>query len=241
MGLLAVLSNLRKKRSDSRRTLYTQIMKQQKMAIENQTLARGQKTVIRHFTREDVDKWLAWPHHTDPLYSSSYPRAMSRLERDSWFSERSHRADYMMFAADDFQGNLVGLLTLRNIERSRSHAVLGITMRPEVLGGGLGTDSLWAFLSYYFNILHFDAMILDVAAYNRRAQRVYEKCGFIYTGDHWGHYDDYSVFYNEHYRNIREYFRQHGAWVETLYFDMILRRYDYEERVKQGFSPVKKG
>jgi diamine N-acetyltransferase len=206
--------------------------------IDNRVLVAGLKTTVRQFNREDVDAWLEWPLHPDPLYSSSYPRPMSRYERDAWYYERLNRSDYMMFAVDDKNGVLIGLLTLRNIDRSRTHAVLGITLRPEVLSGGLGTDVLWAFLGYFFDVLHFDALILDVAAYNRRAQRVYEKCGFIYTGEHWGHFDDYNVFTSDHYQGIRHYFRRHGAWIETLFYDMIVRRYDFYKRRQMGLGPA---
>ncbi len=205
---------------------------------ENQVLARGEKTLVRGFSRDHVDQWMEWPMHPDPLYAASYPRNMNRYERDAWYYERLNRTDYMMFAVEDFQGRLVGLLTLRNIDRYRTHAVLGITLRPEAISYGYGTDSLWSFLSYYFDHLHFDAMILDVAAYNRRAQRVYEKCGFVYTGEHWGHYDDYNVFTNDYYQNIRQYFRRHGAWVETLFYDMVLRRYDFYKRRQLGLGPT---
>lgn len=206
--------------------------------LENRVLAAGEKTVVRQFTRDDVDNWLQWPAQLDPLYTSSYPRPMNRYERDAWYYERLNRSDYMMFAVDDKQGQLVGLLTLRNIDRNRTHAVLGITLRPEVLSAGMGTDSLWTFLSYYFDVLQFDAMILDVAAYNRRGQRVYEKCGFVYTGEHWGHFDDYSVFTNEHYQGLRHYFRRHGAWIETLFYDMVLRRADFYKRRQMGLGPI---
>jgi RimJ/RimL family protein N-acetyltransferase len=238
MGLLSVITNLKRRRNGAIRATVNKTAGQRNMIIDDRALVKGQKTIIRRFTREDVDSWLAWASHPDPLYSSSYPRSMHRYERDAWFAERSNRWDYMMFAVDDLQGQLVGLITLRNIERSHSHAVLGITLRPEVLSGGYGTDSLWAFLSYYFDALGFDAMILDVAAYNRRAQRVYEKCGFIYTGEHWGHFDDYTVFSNAYYQGIRHYFRQHGAWVETLYYDMVLRRYDFLQRRQRGLGPI---
>jgi len=206
--------------------------------IENRILAKGVSTVIRPFTRDDVDSWLSWPWHPDPLYQSSYPRPMNRYERDAWYYERLNRTDYMMFAVDDFDGHLVGLLTLRNIDRARTHAVLGITLSYSYLDYGYGTDSLWAFLGYYFDYMRFEAMVLDVAAYNRRGQRVYEKCGFVYTGEHWGHFDDYTVFTNEHYRGLRNYFRRHGAWVEVLFYDMILRRDDFFKRRQLGLSPL---
>jgi diamine N-acetyltransferase len=205
---------------------------------DNQVIARGSKSQIRLFNREHVDRWMEWPQVLDPLYSSSYPRYMNKFERDAWYYERTNRTDYMMFACEDDRENLMGLLTLRNIDRYRTHAVLGLTMRPENISQGYGTDSLWAFLNYFFETMRFDAMLLDVAAYNRRAQRVYEKCGFVYTGEHWGYYDDYSVFTNDYYRTIRSYFRRHGAWVETLFYDMVLRRYDYYRRRQLGLGPI---
>ncbi len=206
--------------------------------LDSRVLAAGEKTILRQFSREDVEAWLAWPPHADPLYTSSYPRPMNRYEQDAWYYERLNRPDYMMFAVEDQQKNLIGLLTLRNIDRSRTHAVLGITLRPEILAQGLGTDCLWTFQSYFFDVLKFDALILDVAAYNRRAQRVYEKCGFVYTGEHWGHYDDYTVFTNNHYQGLKHFFRRHGAWIETLFYDMVLRRQDFYKRRQLGLGPL---
>jgi diamine N-acetyltransferase len=239
MGLLKAISNFWRGTDNQDR----EAQARQKLMIENtnQLLAQGRKTRIRHFTREDVDKWLAWPHQPDPLYSSSYPRPMNRYERDAWFYERTNRTDYFMYAVDDPEGRLVGLITLRNVDKFHIQAVLGITLRPEALSAGFGTDCLWTFLHYYFDILRFDVMILDVAAYNRRAQRLYEKCGFVHTGEHWGYFEDYSVFINDHYRSIRQYFRKQGAWVETLFYDMLLRRQDFNEHRRIGLAPSHKG
>jgi RimJ/RimL family protein N-acetyltransferase len=235
MGLLRAISNLW--RGTENQDRYAQTGRKTMIENTNQLVAQGCKTRVRHFNREDVDKWLAWSQQPDPLYSSSYPRQMNRYERDAWFYERTNRTDYYMFAVDNFEGQLVGLITLRNIDKFRIQAVLGITLRPESLGGGYGTDSLWAFLHYFFDVMRFDVMLLDVAAYNRRAQRVYEKCGFVYTGEHWGYFEDYSVFVNDHYRGVRQYFRKQGAWVETLFYDMLIRRQDFNERRRLGLDP----
>lgn len=203
----------------------------------HKVLAQGRRVRIRTFSRRDVDSWLDWPQQTDPLYLSSYPHPMGRWERDNWFNERSNRYDYMMFALDDMQGRLVGLLTLRNIDRNRIQATLGLTMRPEALGQGYGTDSLYTFLGHFFGPLGFDIMLLDVAAYNKRAQRVYEKCGFTYFGDHWGYFDDYSIFNDPKYAPIRHLFRRNGIWLETLFYDMSLRRNDYLRMRSLGHNP----
>ena len=52
-------------------------------------LAEGEKTMLREFTRADVDRWLEWPRHADPLFAVFNPPAMSVRQRDSYWA--SHR------------------------------------------------------------------------------------------------------------------------------------------------------
>ena len=193
-------------------------------------VARGKKTVIRWFEREDVDKRQAWPRHTDPLYSHNDPRPMSSRERDFWYLERTSSSSYRMFAIDDFQGNLVGWLTLRNINPQATTSVLGIALNPLWMGMGFGTDALWAFLDYYFGEAGFKEMRLDVAAFNRRGMRSYEKCGFQYIGQHWTEHPSSlfpPVFKDSRYRDVVNYFRRSLLGVEVLYYDMALDRATY--------------
>lgn len=193
-------------------------------------VARGKKTVVRWFQREDVDKRQSWPHHTDPLYSHNDPRPMSQRERDFWFLERSASSTYHMFAIDDFQGNLVGWLTLRNIDSNARTGVLGIALDPNWMGMGFGTDALWAFLDYYFDGLGLREMRLDVAAFNRRAMRSYEKCGFQYIGQHWTEHPSSlfpPVFKDPRYRDVTKYFRRSLLGIEVMYYDMAIDRETY--------------
>jgi diamine N-acetyltransferase len=190
-------------------------------------VARGKKTVIRWFQREDVDKRQAWPRHTDPLYSHNDPRPMSVREQDFWFLERSSSTTYKMFAIDDFHGNMVGWLTLRNIHPQASTSVLGIALNPLWMDIGYGTDSLMAFLKYYFDSMGFRDMQLDVAAFNRRGMRSYEKCGFRYVGQHWTEHPSSlfpPVFKDSRYRDVVRYFKRSLLGVEVLYYDMAIDR-----------------
>ena len=193
-------------------------------------VARGKKTVVRWFQREDVDKRQDWPRHTDPIYSHNDPRPMSARERDFWFLERSASTSYKMFAIDDLQGNLVGWLTLRNINPQASTSVLGIALNPLWMGMGYGTDSLWAFFDYYFHDMGFREMRLDVAAFNRRGMRSYEKCGFQYIGQHWTEHPSSlfpPVFKDPRYKDVARYFRRSLLGVEVLYYDMAIDRATY--------------
>ena len=198
--------------------------------MAEEIVARGKKTIIRRFEREDVDKRQAWPRHTDPLYSHNDPRPMSGRERDFWFLERTSSSSYRMFAIDDFQGHLVGWLTLRNIDPKSNSSVLGIALNPLWMGMGFGTDSLWAFLDYYFEEAGFAEMRLDVAAFNRRAMRSYEKCGFQYIGQHWTEHPSSlfpPVFKDSRYRDVVKFFRRSLLGVEVLYYDMALDHTTY--------------
>ena len=190
-------------------------------------VARGKRTVVRWFQRGDVDKRQAWPSHTDPLYSHNDPRPMSNRERDFWFLERSSSATYKMFAIDDLRGNLVGWLTLRNINPQASTSVLGIALNPVWMNMEYGTDSLMAFLDCYFDGMGFKEMRLDVAAFNGRAMRSYEKCGFRYIGQHWTEHPSSlfpSVFNESQYKDIVCHFRRSLLGIEVLYHDMAIDR-----------------
>lgn len=196
-------------------------------------VARGKKTVVRWFQREDVRKRQRWPKHTDPLYSHNDPRPMSPRERELWFLDRSLSSNYRMFAVDDQYGNLVGWITLRNINQETKTSVLGIALDPTRMGMGYGTDALMAFLDYYFGAMGFRELWLDVAAFNHRAMRSYEKCGFRYVGQHWTEHPSSAfppVFSDPRYRDVVQYFRRSLLGVEVLYYDMMIDRQDYLRR-----------
>jgi len=188
-------------------------------------VARGQKTVVRWFQREDVDRRQQWPRHTDPLYSHNDPRPMSPRERDLWYLEHTANAGYRIFAIDDRYGNLIGWITLRHVNPAAGSSVLGIALDPTVMGMGYGTDAMVAFLEYYFRDMGFREMRLDVAAFNERAMRCYEKCGFRYVGQHWTEHPSSAfpaVFTDPKYRNVMRYFRRSLLGVEVLYHDMVV-------------------
>ncbi|MHB0869030.1 MAG: GNAT family N-acetyltransferase [Chloroflexota bacterium] len=196
-------------------------------------VARGSKTVVRWFERADVDRRQQWPRHTDPLYSHNDPRPMSTRERDLWFLDRGVSGNYRMFAIDDAHGNMIGWITLRNINVEAGTSVLGIALDPTRMGMGYGTDALMAFLDYYFDDMGFREMWLDVAAFNHRAMRSYEKCGFRYVGQHWTEHPNSvfpPVFSDARYREVVQYFRRSLLGVEVLYYDMVIDRAAFRRR-----------
>jgi len=190
---------------------------------------RGERTTIRPFERADVDRWLEWPPHTDPLFADYSPPRLTARQRDDYYRTRVGFSSQWMFAVDDEHGDLVGRISLREVDSRAGTAVLGITFHPQRLNRGYGTDALRAFLRYYFEELRFQALYLDVAAFNTRARHVYEKLGFVEIGRRWGESqpDSAGIFTQPAYESLRDCFRREGGWIRPLMIDMVLRRADY--------------
>lgn len=198
----------------------------------NRPVARGRRVAIRRFTRADVDEWSAWPDHEDPLFRDYNTPRMSPRERDLWYAERSARPDHAMYAIVDANDRLVGRLFLRQIDQAKRSAVLGIDLRSDRLNEGMGTDALRAFTGYYFATMGADVLKLDVAAYNYRAQKVYERLGWVYVGERWNTYPSVfmpNVFTDPRLEAVRKYFRPGPGSVSVLHYDMELTRERWEE------------
>jgi ribosomal-protein-alanine N-acetyltransferase len=79
-------------------------------------------------------------------------------------------------AVDDGSGVLVGFFSFR--ERGRGTLELGLGLRPELTGRGLGGGFLAAGLDHARARFGPEQVVLRVAAFNRRAIVVYERAGF---------------------------------------------------------------
>ncbi len=201
------------------------------MRVERKVLCRGERVSIRPFQRSDVDAWQSWPYHDDPLYAAQEPVLVGARERDLWYLDRANRSDYWMYAVDDEQGRMIGWFSLRRIDPLVGTSVLGITFCPSIVGRGYGTDTLVAFLGYYFTEMGFKRMYLDVAAYNLRARRCYEKSGFRYIGFHWGDHYGPNPYTEPRYAHLAWAFRRDiFGRVFCLYHDMAVTAAEFNSR-----------
>jgi RimJ/RimL family protein N-acetyltransferase len=199
-------------------------------------LGRGPRVTLREMTRADVDRWLEWPRHTDPLFLAFNPPAMSPRQRDLYYARKLRAANARQFSVDDGEGVLVGRMNLREIDGFARTAVLGVSFRPDRLGEGLGTEALELLLALFFERMAMNALFLDVAAYNTRARRCYERCGFRVIGEHWGEAvpDLAGIFRDPHRAEIRPLFRREHGLIRPLFIDMVLHRSDYAARQRSA-------
>ncbi len=122
-------------------------------------------------------------------------------------------------------GELVGYLTLYEIHLRSRQATLGINFNPTVLGHGYGTEALRAFLPIFF--AHgFNEMRLQVIAFNARAIRCYEKCGFVKVSERWDADSErcrLDIFGDSRFADVRKWFRISRGQLEALQYTMVAR------------------
>ena len=86
------------------------------------------------------------------------------------------------FAVDDVAGDLVGYFSFKQAEPGT--LVIGLGLRPDLTGKGLGASFLAAGLDYGLGSFRANEFSLAVATFNARAITVYERAGFTRVRTH---------------------------------------------------------
>ena len=139
------------------------------------------RLIIRDMVLKDLEHMQAWMPHQKPLSPTWNTRWRSQTAMRTWLERYEQDKTRSIYAISLHEGVVIGRLSLRHIV-PKQHAVLGIALGSEWVNQGYGTEALRGFLPYYFDVLGFQVLRLDVAAPNQRAVRCYEKCGFVRTG-----------------------------------------------------------
>jgi RimJ/RimL family protein N-acetyltransferase len=108
------------------------------------------------FTRDTVDRWL------------------------EKLAVADDRADWAIVRTED--GEHLGEVVLNEYDELTRSVNFRIALRTTIAGRGYGTEAIRAVVAHAFDTLELHRISLDVFSFNPRAQRVYEKCGFVLEG-----------------------------------------------------------
>ena len=126
---------------------------------------------IRAMTAADAHALAAWRYPGEYSFYDAYadPDDLAELLDPAEWGQR-------YFAADELaEHQLAGFLVVRLTGRV---AEIGLGLRPDLTGRGLGESFLRACLRFASAALGAQSYTLAVVAFNRRAITVYERAGF---------------------------------------------------------------
>lgn len=130
------------------------------------------------FTREQVQAWLAGVAGTDG------------------------RADWAIITIED--GEHIGEVVLNDYDADNRSIGFRIALNANRnFGQGYGTEATRAVVDYAFEVIEVHRIGLEVYAFNPRAQRAYEKCGFTVEG------------------RLREALHWDGQWIDAVVMGML--------------------
>jgi ribosomal-protein-alanine N-acetyltransferase len=125
---------------------------------------------FKQMSDEDAREISRW--HYEPPYDS-YDATSDPDDLEELLDPERRKGAY--FSVFDDHGSLVGFV---EFEREDETVDIGLGLRPDLTGRGLGVEYLLAGLQFARERFSPDRFTLSVATFNERAIEVYERAGF---------------------------------------------------------------
>jgi RimJ/RimL family protein N-acetyltransferase len=151
-------------------------------------IIRGDRVFLRPFERDDAELYRRWRADAEPMALAGWPdrappsglQVERRIERLA--EEQGKEAfSFVICLLDDSRP--IGEALLFDVDRRNGSAGLGIFIgERNDWGKGHGTDAVNALVDFAFAELRLERVWLNVGTHNPRAQRSYQKAGFVHEG-----------------------------------------------------------
>ncbi|TSB25614.1 GNAT family N-acetyltransferase [Streptomyces benahoarensis] len=149
------------------------------------------------------------PRHAADYHAATLDPEIRRLtgshhdftpqEIEAWCAVSATQPGRLDLAIEDREsGRFLGDLSLKDVDPHNAHATLRILLVAGATDRGLGTEAIRLLLDHAFDRVRLHRVRLEVFAFNDRARRAYERCGFTVEG------------------RMRQALRWDGAWHDVL-------------------------
>lgn len=163
----------------------------------------GERIYLSPVNPEDAEKYAEWINDLNvSIYLTSAPKVYS-LQKEKEILEHISKEGYCFAIIDSEKDKLIGNIGLEDVDFIDRKAVLGIFIGDkEYWNKGYGTEAIGLLLDFSFNLLNLNSIMLIVHAFNKRAIRCYEKCGFKLIGKRREAYIIGPEKFDEYYMDI---------------------------------------
>ncbi len=138
--------------------------------------------MLRRLERKDAPLMLEWMHDSGINCHFQTDFKSSTMESVVRFIDESYNDESQNFAFVDENDEYLGTISLKNISCRNRNAEYSIVTRKKAHGTGAAMQATRELLKYAFEELGLHKVYLNVLEENVRAQKLYEKCGFVYEG-----------------------------------------------------------
>lgn len=188
----------------------------------------GNRVIIRPLELRDVFSMRNWGFHNNPLLSDYNFPLMSDRQIRRWYKYKTNTFFNKYYGVLNEAGYLIGYLGIKNIRYIKRESTLGIVFDPSYVDKGYGSETLREFLRYYFNDMKMKRMYLEVAEFNHRAYKVYEKMGFRPAGYYLDEFHDQGLdLNNSYYLDAKSCFVINSKKIYNYIYRMKLNKEDF--------------
>ena len=147
---------------------------------------RGEHVYLRPAERDDLDLFVRWFSDAEVTRYLAIRAPFSKAMEEKWFEsmlESQGKSTYHFVICLLADGHPIGTAGFHHVNQEDGHASFGISIGEKgEWSRGYGTDALRAICDFGFGQLRLERIELDVYEPNKRAQRSYEKAGFVTEG-----------------------------------------------------------
>ncbi len=143
----------------------------------------GKRIYLSPLCEECAENFTEWLNDFETTeYIGRSDQIMTLEEEKKFLKEKAHEG-YRFAIVELETDKFIGTVSLEDTNNTSKNATLGIFIGDKtVRNKGYGTEAVELILDYGFNYLNINNIKLDVIAFNERAIKCYEKCGFKECG-----------------------------------------------------------
>lgn len=146
----------------------------------------GSKVKLREYRKEDVPQALAYMNDPEVkrLLTPGIPFLYTLEDEQKWYDGLTALKDTYNFAIETLEDQrYIGGCGINSVDWKNSLVVVGIFIGDkDYWGKGYGTDAMRVLVKFIFEQMNIRKIKLNVYAFNERAIKSYEKCGFVKEG-----------------------------------------------------------
>ena len=138
--------------------------------------------MLRKLEEKDAPFMLEWMHDEEITAGFQRPFSKATIESVLHFIQNSFNEENQNFAFVNSKDEYLGTISLKHISHVNDKAEYAVVTRKCAQGTGAAKKATEELLTYAFTELNLHKVYLSVLEENIRAQKFYEKCGFLREG-----------------------------------------------------------